>query len=339
MDEDYAIVVGINTYPKLTPLTSAVNDANAFAEWLRDPEGGGITSDDRLQLIMSPDEQQANLPAEPLQKRIDNALKSFGVGNGHIIGRRLYLYFSGHGIGVDFDDVAMLMANATETFLDSNIGLRPYRSFFHARDLFEQIVYILDCCRDQVKHLKVNPIAPDLEHPEEIPAPEVADYVFLAAAHGEKAFAVPKGSGLLTQALIEGLNGEAADQKGEITSLTLHDFVKKQVPELAKNLKVKQAPKFQDLSDAREILLCKVEKKVQVKIHVAPGMTGTLVVRDGKFKEIQRNDIALNNPWTVELIYSRLPYIIQHLPSGGFLELFLNQIKDKNYEFQFSSSN
>lgn len=339
MDEDYAIVVGINTYTKLTPLTSAVNDANAFAEWLRLPEGGGITDASRLKIIMSPEVQQSDLMVEPLQLRIDHALESFGVGRGHIIGRRLYIYFSGHGVGVDFDDVAMLMADASETFLDSNIGLRPYRGFFHARDLFEEIIYIVDCCRDQVKHKTVNAMAPFFNLEEDEPPPEVRDYVFLAAAHGEKAFSVPKSNGLLTQALVEGLQGEAADQDGKITSLLLHDYVRKRVPELAKNLKVKQAPKFQRGDDDQEVVFCRIVKKVQVKIHAAPGVTGILSLRTGKFVKIEQKDISLfdaDNPWTVELTYSRVPYIIEHLQSGKMVELLLNQIKDKNYEFQFS---
>lgn len=340
MDEDFAIVVGIDSYPKLPPLSSAVADATAFAEWLRKPDGGGITDLSRLEIILSPEKQDPQILA-PLQSRIDNALKKFGVGQKHIIGRRLYVYFSGHGVGIDFDDVAMLMANASMTELDNNIGLRSYRSFFHARDLFEEIVFILDCCRDRVRQIKVRSTGPDIQIDEDDDLPKVLDYVFLASAHGQGAFAVPKGNGLLTIALLEGLAGAAADQNGKVTTLTLGDYMRKRVPVLAKDKKIKktQTPNLDEDPSGKRLVLREVRNTVEVKIHAASGIGGELVIWDGDFKEIARRDIATfdkANPWRLDLLYSTVPYPIQNLPGGAMNRLNLSLIKDKDYEFQFS---
>jgi hypothetical protein len=340
MDEDFAIVVGIDSYPKLPPLSSAVADATAFAEWLRKPDGGGITEQSRLEIIVSPEKQDPQFLA-PLQSRIDNALKKFGVGKGHIIGRRLYVYFSGHGVGIDFDDVALLMANASMTELDNNIGLRSYRSFFHVRDLFEQIVFILDCCRDRVKHLKIRSTAPDITVDEDDELPEVVDYVFMATSHGQGAFAVPKGNGLLTEAMIEGLDGAAAIPTGEITSLSLRDYIKNRIPVLAKEKKIKKAQtlNLDDDPQGKKLVFRKVRNKVTVKIYAAPGITGELAIFDANFKEIERRDIATfnkNNPWTLDLMYSSVPFPVLNLNTGTINRLNLGLIKDDNYEFQFS---
>lgn len=341
MNKDYAIVVGIDSYPKLPPLSSARQDANLFAEWLRkpEPEGGGITDPARLQIIVSPEVQTSDAIAEPLQMKIDNALASFGVGDGFVIGRRLYFYFSGHGVGVDFNNVAMLMANASKTALNSNIGLNPYLSFFHARDLFKEIVFIVDCCRDQVKRIQINPMPPIFTLEAEDPPPKVKDYVFLATAHGDQAFAVPDGNGLLTKALVEGLNGAAADPFGAVTSQSLSDYAVKRVEELAKDLKLKQAPKL-ERGVNEGLVFCRVNNEVPVKVYAAPGITGTLRIRDSELNDKGQQDISLfskENPWIVNLRHTNVPYLVQNLDTNALQFLNMGQIKDQNYEFQFSS--
>jgi hypothetical protein len=41
-DHHYAVVVGINRYPGLSDLTGARADAEAFAQWLEDGDGGAL---------------------------------------------------------------------------------------------------------------------------------------------------------------------------------------------------------------------------------------------------------------------------------------------------------
>jgi uncharacterized caspase-like protein len=52
------------------------------------------------------------------------------------------------------------------------------------------------------------------------------------------------GHGLFTYALIEGLDGKAANDKREITTRGLAAYVKKRVEELARTKKVQQEPQF-----------------------------------------------------------------------------------------------
>ena len=130
--EDFAIVVGINAYPQLTPLRGALQDANMFKNWLISPKGGDLP-DTNVKTILSPDGFASDpFDASPIKRDIDRALRDFGLGNIDLedpqpIGRRLYFYFSGHGVGPNFDEVAMLMADAGPNFLNNNVGMRPYQ--------------------------------------------------------------------------------------------------------------------------------------------------------------------------------------------------------------------
>ena len=52
--DDWAIVVGLWVYPDLGNLTGPQNDANAFADWVRSPAGGGVP-ENHVRLILSSD--------------------------------------------------------------------------------------------------------------------------------------------------------------------------------------------------------------------------------------------------------------------------------------------
>src|SRR5262249_5596223 len=68
------------------------------------------------------------------------------------IGRRLYLYFAGHG--VEFhgppNQPALLMANATRRRLDRHVGARAYADWFIDAVYFDEVVLFFDCCREIV---------------------------------------------------------------------------------------------------------------------------------------------------------------------------------------------
>ncbi|HZG51236.1 MAG TPA: caspase family protein, partial [Pyrinomonadaceae bacterium] len=236
---DYAIVVGIDTYAQLPPLRSSVRDASMFAEWLVSPEGGGLPQAN-VRLIVSPPELPSNpFDARPGQTEIDRALYEIVAHGGMRIGRRFYFYFAGHGIGTAFDDVCMLMANASMERLDSNIGLRPYRRFFRESGLFDEVVFILDCSRDP--YLRGRTSAPVLDVSKNKSARRVKEFVVLAATHGGKAFnftSTDMGDprGVLTQAVLDGLSGGAVEPFGRITSSSLSSYVRHRVPELTPKL-------------------------------------------------------------------------------------------------------
>lgn len=356
MNNDYAIVIGIDNYAKqgeasFSPLTSAVGDANAFMQWLVSPNGGNIQNDPtpgvrRIIPIFSPTVLNNQLPspeeAKPVKDQIDNALIEFGfTGANRPIGRRLYFYFSGHGIGLGSNDVAMMMANAFRSVESRNIGLRIYREYLQERHLFDEVVFIADCCRSR----ETKPIdlgKPDFTIAKDLEFPPVQDVAILAAEYGDPSFAVKGGQGLLTKALIEGLNGdpEAVDQLGRVTSNTLNNFLPKRVESLAKQNLLRQKPEMSVNPQIAEIIFSKPKNKVKIQIIAEESIKGEIFICNGnkdEITEIGRCDAALatkESPWEVELMDSSIPYFVKGTRLNNFIMFELNAVKENKNVLQ-----
>lgn len=340
-DTDFAIVVGINNYPQLPLLKGAHRDAMLFKDWLLSPSGGNLP-ESNVRLILSSDDPVADpFEAQPGKADIDRALRDFGIDRVlrefsqattdgeeapiEKLGRRLYFYFSGHGVGPDFDEVAMLMANASLTMLNNNMGMRPYRSLLHRLALFSECVFIMDCCRDPVGG--ITPAGPALSVPLSFPArgpcDPVIDFVVMAADWGRKALErtltddeQTNRLGVLTSHFVRGLtNGEAADGEGRITSQTLQKY-------LSSKMNGDQTPNFIGPSRG-EILFATIPKQqiptVEVRLLAPAGLTGHLILSDGSFNEIARPSAdqltTAHVAWTGTLERNRI-YILEHIVNG-----------------------
>lgn len=259
--DDYAILVGIDNYLYLDPLKGAQDDIAKFQEWLLDLKGGSVPMKN-IHLVLSPPEQDQEDP-QPLQEKINQKLKKIGVLNGRWIGRRLYFYFSGHGYG-KIDDVGMLMGNASPLELGNNIGLRKYRNFFLEWGFFDEIIFILDCCRDPFQRADTG--KPPFTMPDELfpeNPPVVNHFTILACAYGRKSYEIPKIAdtsnkrqkrGILTLAVLEGLKDQmATDSNGNITASSLSEYVNTRIPQLAGINSLKQDPEFERPLPVREI--------------------------------------------------------------------------------------
>lgn len=315
LTDHFGIAVGIDTYPSLRPLRSSVSDATQFLDWLTDPDGGNV-SPDNIRLIRSPESIAADpFDARPVQSEIDRALRDFGALGGQRVGKRFYFYFAGHGFGPSFDDVGMLMASASMDMLKANIGLRHYRDYFVETGLFDEVVFIIDCCRDNARGEET--LAPIFRaDPVANKAARIVQFVALAAGYGEKAFApVSQGDGerrgILTRAVLEALRGDprALDPNGRVTAATLQMFVKDRVKEIADDEKLKQEPDLPQ-SPNPDIVFRVVNaaevKKLLVHIIAPPGLTGELIIRDARdlTQIVDRRPVAqaqAGDPWEIAL--------------------------------------
>jgi hypothetical protein len=354
MNDDYAIVIGIDSYATKTdesgfsPLTSAVRDANAFMQWLVSPTGGDIHNDPtpgkrRIIPIFSPPVLNTQLPsptdAKPVKDQVDDAMTEFGFnGIKRPIGRRFYFYFSGHGISMGSSDVAMLMANAFKSMESRNIGLRTYREYLQERHLFDEVIFIADCCRNrETKPIDLGKPGFTVERDKD--TPQMKDATFLAAEYGEPSFAISDGQGLLTKALIEGLNGnpEAVDQKGRVTSNTLNNFIPKRVRSLARENLLRQNPEMDLFPKKAEIIFCKPKNKVTIQIVAAANLNGDLIVCDGEDQELFRREAKLateDSPWEIELFDSFVPYSVKITGFSNPIRFELADVKEKGNVLQ-----
>lgn len=228
---DHALVVGINGYSKLARLEGAEADAVSVRDWLVDPLGGAVPAEN-VSLILSSDYPSPPHPAaaQPRTDDIRSELERLVDQGGETIrlGHRLYLYLAGHGIGPSFDESALLMANASLQVLHHVPGT-AYGNAFCGSTLFDEVVLIMDCCRD---HMPRPPLF-DLGLPP-IAVPNASPGFFFAFAtrwslqSREGRDDQGRVRGHFTRALIEALS------QPDASAATVREYVPGRLRELAK---------------------------------------------------------------------------------------------------------
>jgi hypothetical protein len=161
--DDWAIVVGIKNYfdPDLSGLEGPENDATEFHKWAVADDGGAVPTG-QAKLILSSDysppftSATSAMPTATAIKLTFDHLRSVadeneGKGVGRNVGRRLYLFFAGHGFAPASrdDQTALLTAEASVANGPLSHVVGPYMAdvFYHAK-FFEEILLFMDCCRE-----------------------------------------------------------------------------------------------------------------------------------------------------------------------------------------------
>jgi hypothetical protein len=250
MTEDWAVVVGITAYPGLSRLRGPERDARSFYEWVTCEKGGGIDPDAKWETL-----QQATLivsseckPRPPykvftdalptrdtINKTFENmhrlAKQNLNDGKGRKIGRRLYLYFAGHGFDPE-KQVALLTANSSEDIWGNHVSGTGYAEWFYTAGYFEEVILFMDCCRDLRPSISANPVT--LPPTTGGTAPKKRFYAYatdLGKKSWERKMADGKVHGVFTTTLMKGLTGAACDRfTGEITALSLRGYLKEAMP-------------------------------------------------------------------------------------------------------------
>jgi hypothetical protein len=245
--EDYAVVVGIASYPQLgddrTPLNlkGPENDADSIVRWLRDPKGGAIPETDsdgtkHIYVIKSSDFPSGGQPTKPTGTELEAAMRSLeeiarrnlAAGKGERVGRRLYIYMSGHGFSPARRRGCLFAADADDRF-GTNVHVTAWLDWFQDGGYFREYVLWLDCCMNRVSLL---PPREPPARPRASPMPPGATFVAFAAQRPLKAVEVPiaedqgRSHGVFTWALLEGLRGAAADANGRVTGRSLADWIR-----------------------------------------------------------------------------------------------------------------
>jgi hypothetical protein len=126
-----AVVVGIDRYQHIRPLSTAVSDATRLAEFLRTHHG----YDDVMLLENATHTDLATELGERLAERVGS-------------GDRLLLYFAGHGIALDGDEGPegfLIPADAKETDRSSFVAMADLYGWLEALPC-RHLLVILDCC-------------------------------------------------------------------------------------------------------------------------------------------------------------------------------------------------
>jgi hypothetical protein len=248
---DRAIIIAVGAYPRfnhLPQLRGPLHDADEFRKWLVKPAGGNLQPN-QIEIIVS--QVPAGTDPYPLLADVESAFdRLYAVaqknkidGPGFRVGRRLYLYCSGHGFDRDLGARAtsLLLANADHDRPYNFVG-PAYAEWFWRAAFFDEILLFMDCCRT---YAPLYPQAPP--HFRSIinatGMVAVRSFHAFAARWSETAHEWPipphhTPRGVFTTALLTGLNGEAADPAGDVTAESLgkylYDNMRRFLPEQAR---------------------------------------------------------------------------------------------------------
>lgn len=236
--DDWAVVVGVRLYPDLGDLDGPENDARLFYDWLVAPEGGAVPKE-QIALILSSNFIAAATPsrAEPTTLRVQQAFEDLqdvadanqSAGNGRRVGRRLYIYLSGHGCAPRTNDSALLTANATRLRPGYHILGKLYADWFLRSNFFDEASLFMDCCRESYPQAPPN-VPPYID----VTGPSALDktrtfYAFAtkwSRLSRERVMADGKAHGIFTWAVLAGLRGEACNpDSGQVTAATLGNYL------------------------------------------------------------------------------------------------------------------
>ncbi len=204
-----ALVVGIDDY-KGSPLTGCVADADAMATLLERNEGGGRNYHVR-KVTSDTDTVDRGRLRTLLQELFDNSN-----------GLELLFYFAGHGAQTPWG--AELV---TQDYSENNLGVSMNDVISLANEsAAREVVLVLDCCFSgdigNIPGLQPIGLSKAFGGGRAVLREGVT---LLAASQATEASAEKGGHGAFTRLVLEGLEGAAADHFGDVTALSLYDFV------------------------------------------------------------------------------------------------------------------
>ena len=311
---DWAIIVGINFYPGFTHLKGPVYDAMQFKKWTL---ARGFVPDDQALMIPSSETCPGALTeAKPTMDQVTDAfarlVDSAKAKKNHYLGRRLYLFISGHGIvatrdaAPDFREAALLMANANAERLGFHIGIRSRAEWFRGLGIFDEVVVFADCCRDLEDNVPPTP-------PFELPAwrpqrPEGRQFyafpTMLNSKSWERGFGTPEQvRGIFSYVVVEALNNQKLySEEGTLPASRLEQHLYATVPAL--NGKQNPIIDYAHNDNNAEIILAKWYHRARqkVNVHFAPPVAGAEAqIFRGVGAGVPLAKGPADNDWGVEL--------------------------------------
>lgn len=168
---DFAIIIGINEYTELekSNLTGAAADACDFKRWLIRDDGGNIPEKNITCIPYYGENGNSNcinsnckcFGEKPEYSVVHKAftellIKSQNEGDfSKKIGRRLYIYMSGHGNCPKVDNPGLILPESKSypEYIVSYPVKRAADHFFELK-VFDEIFLIMDCCLDSFGNLE-----------------------------------------------------------------------------------------------------------------------------------------------------------------------------------------
>lgn len=304
---DYAIVVGVSHYLELPKLLGPENDAEKIYNWLISKTGGNVPKKN-CYLIKSSEN-----PLLPVQDSIDDCFGEIlsSLNNQDNEGRRLYFYFSGHGLGIEFNDTALILPKWSDTLRNYALSSSEYYKTLIQSGLFQELFFFLDCCRNRIVGTKG--ALPYFGNPKPSSATGTCNaYVFWASEFDNKAYEAfiqpeegkkldnNRTRGLFTISLLKGLEGAAA-KKGILTVGNLIEHLEKDLPKLAEKVNKIQNPKFKADTDGKDVIILNNVKQKSVILKINFSKNGKNVFFENSDLEIIKQGKSNGSIWELNL--------------------------------------
>jgi hypothetical protein len=202
-----ALIVGINTYGGDNDLHACVADANAMAELLSRHKDG----DKNFDCILLLDRMEDGSPiTRPKLRAALNELFDF---DGEVL-----LYFSGHGF---LSKTGGLLCTTDAAKDDWGIPMQEVVDLA-IQSRASHILLILDCCHSGNI---ANPVTMNKDGAKSPLATLRENMTVIAASRANEGAIEAGGDGLFTGALLDALEGGAADHMGFVTDSALYAYV------------------------------------------------------------------------------------------------------------------
>ena len=232
--DHHAILVGIASYPRLgegnsrADLQGPRNDVAAIRKWLLDPDGGDFASAETIHEVQAPADAQGVPTASQLDNLIARLHELAMANPRRQVGRRIYIYMSGHGFSPGRQRACLFTADAQEHNAQ-NVHATGWLNWLQDSGYFREFVLWVDACMNRAVFFA--PHDPPLP-PVPSSVTPLASFCAFAAQRPLKAVELPiaqdegKVHGAFTWALLEGLRGAAADVNGRVTGRSLADWLR-----------------------------------------------------------------------------------------------------------------
>jgi TPR repeat protein len=238
----FALVLGVNEYGgDKYNLPNAKKDAEDIAKTLNQQEG---------KLYESVHVVTLHGKADTGRERIFSALKSFSAGENRPRFNDVFvLYMASHGKA--YDEVFHLYTSDVQQNAEENLKGRTITQY-ELRDLLEAIptskkLVLIDACfsgqRLSADDIMTRGIVDEQDVVDSLNRSKGA-VVLMASQSDKQALDDYKGHGLFTYVILQGLNGQAANDKGVVTSDSLVDLAKVQVNKISEEVFHRQQHPF-----------------------------------------------------------------------------------------------
>ena len=339
MQNDYALVIGIDDYENkdLRPPDGAKVDATAIYEWLKDKDGGNVPAANCYVII------SRNKPPGPLRDEIEKNLR-FLIGQATVNpyeNNRLYFYFSGHGLGVEFDSLnnALCLADWSRESSRSALLSRHYQDIFIRFSLFRQVFFLADCCRNT--RFQANPLPPNYDPRDPWGPHETRRFIAYATQYRALTLEVMEEEniirGIFTKVFLNGVKGAAVNGRGEVTAGSLKKYIKVHTPAAALKYGFNQEPDIMHNLDDDEPLFPPTTQflsTLSVIIRMHPKRKGIVRLLDENATELKVFHTLGGDLYTVSL--AKGTYILIDKDRRQTLFLEVNSSKpDEFLEFEF----